>query len=284
MLHGACAAVYGLVGLLVLARPPVSRTGAWLALACAGTACWAAAIAVSSRIPLGQLSAWLEIGRAAAWYGFILHLYRRSAGAGDQLTPAFRTMGAAGAAGVVRHPAARMAFRFGRAGTAVALAPPSGWASPSATCCCWKISISTRRPRRAGTSTCSASRWAACSSTTWCCTPDAVLFHRLSFALFEARAPGLHPRRPADRARRRAQPALGDRHPCLPRCRLPQLHPDRQRHSSAGGRAHRRSVPPGRLGMGPRRRNLDDLRRHPGRRRRRHLGFGALPHPRPGGG
>nr|WP_294552481.1 XrtA/PEP-CTERM system histidine kinase PrsK [uncultured Rhodopila sp.] len=93
VLYGGCAAVYGLLALLILARPPVSRAGVWLGLGCLVTASWAAAIAASFRIPLGQIPAWLEIGRAAAWYGFILHLYRRSAGTGDQLVPAFRTMG-----------------------------------------------------------------------------------------------------------------------------------------------------------------------------------------------
>ncbi len=93
LLHGLCAAVYGLLAILILARPPLSRTGGWLTLACLITAAWAAAWAAAFRMPLGHLPAWMELGRSAAWYGFILHLYRRSAGAGDQLIPAFRTMG-----------------------------------------------------------------------------------------------------------------------------------------------------------------------------------------------
>jgi putative PEP-CTERM system histidine kinase len=93
LLHAVCAAVYGLLAALALARPPLSRAGAWLTLACLATTGWAAAVAASWHMPLGHLPAWMELGRSAAWYGFILHLYRRSAGAGDQLGAAFRTMG-----------------------------------------------------------------------------------------------------------------------------------------------------------------------------------------------
>jgi hypothetical protein len=93
VLHGACALVYAVLAALVLVRPPLSRTGAWLALACLATAAWAAAVAASWQMPLGPLPAWLEVARSAAWYGFILHLYRRTIGSKDQLWPAFRTMG-----------------------------------------------------------------------------------------------------------------------------------------------------------------------------------------------
>jgi putative PEP-CTERM system histidine kinase len=93
VLHGACALVYAVLAALVLVRPPLSRTGAWLALACLVTAAWAAAVAASWQMPLGPLPAWLEVARSAAWYGFILHLYRRTIGSKDQLWPAFRTMG-----------------------------------------------------------------------------------------------------------------------------------------------------------------------------------------------
>ena len=92
VLHGLCAVVYTLLGALVLARPPLSRTGVWFALACAATAAWAASFAFAAQAP-SQLISWLEIGRAAAWYGFILHLYRRSIGPGKQVAAAFHTMG-----------------------------------------------------------------------------------------------------------------------------------------------------------------------------------------------
>ena len=93
LLHGICAGVYGGLAGLIVARPPLSRTGGWLALACAVTALWAGTVALSWQAPFDKLATWLEIGRSAAWYGFILHLYRRSISANEQLTTAFKTMG-----------------------------------------------------------------------------------------------------------------------------------------------------------------------------------------------
>ena len=92
-LHGACALVYALLSALILMRPPLSRTGAWLAFACLATAVWAATFAFAWHAPVGRLAAWLEIGRSAAWYGFILHLYRRSIGSSRQTANAFKTIG-----------------------------------------------------------------------------------------------------------------------------------------------------------------------------------------------
>ena len=37
LLHGACAVVYGVLAALILARRPLSRTGAWLMFACSVT-------------------------------------------------------------------------------------------------------------------------------------------------------------------------------------------------------------------------------------------------------
>ena len=93
VLHSVCAGIYSVLAALILARPPLSRTGGWLAFACAMTAAWAAAFALAWHVPASRLAAWLEIGRSAAWYGFILHLYRRSIGTNEQLTTAFKTMG-----------------------------------------------------------------------------------------------------------------------------------------------------------------------------------------------
>ncbi|WP_428486288.1 XrtA/PEP-CTERM system histidine kinase PrsK [Rhodopila sp.] len=93
VLHGACALVYVLLGALILARPPLSRTGAWLVFACLMTAGWAAAFALAWQAPIGPLAAWLEVGRSGAWCGFILHLYRRTIKASDQISNAFTTMG-----------------------------------------------------------------------------------------------------------------------------------------------------------------------------------------------
>jgi putative PEP-CTERM system histidine kinase len=93
VLHIICAVVYTGLAALIVVRPPLSRTGAWLAFACVMTAVWAMMFAAAWQFPVGRLAAWLEIGRAAAWYGFILHLYRRTVGANDQVTTAFKTMG-----------------------------------------------------------------------------------------------------------------------------------------------------------------------------------------------
>jgi putative PEP-CTERM system histidine kinase len=188
VLYGGCAVVYGLLAMLVLARPPVSRAGAWLILGCLATAGWAAAIAASFRIPLGQLPVWLEIGRAAAWYGFILHLYRRSAVAGDQLIPAFRTMGllailvlcgtplldwlSGAAPGTL--PSLGVAVRLGFAVCNVLLLENLYFNTPPESR--WNINL-----------LCVA--LGGIFLYDLLLYADAVLFHRLSFALFEARAP-----------------------------------------------------------------------------------------------
>jgi len=65
----------------------------WLALACLITALWATAVVRYPETPTTGLAGWLELGRAAAWYVFILHLYRRSVAARGQLMQAFSTMG-----------------------------------------------------------------------------------------------------------------------------------------------------------------------------------------------
>jgi putative PEP-CTERM system histidine kinase len=94
-LHGVCAITYGLLAGFVLVRRPLNRTGAWLVVACVATAIWATAFAraLASHDQIGHLVGWLEVGRSAAWYGFILHLYRRSVKVSNQITNAFTTMG-----------------------------------------------------------------------------------------------------------------------------------------------------------------------------------------------
>ncbi len=94
LLHAGCAALYvGLATLILIRRPP-SRTGLWLAGACLVTAAWAASVVTATwPNPLGGVAGWLEVARSAAWYGFILHLYRRSVTVHRQLIQAFTTMG-----------------------------------------------------------------------------------------------------------------------------------------------------------------------------------------------
>jgi putative PEP-CTERM system histidine kinase len=93
VLHGGCALVYAILCALILVRRPLTRTAAWLALACLVTALWAIAVVLYRTAPASGLPGWLELARSAAWYAFILHLYRRSVAARGQLMQAFSTMG-----------------------------------------------------------------------------------------------------------------------------------------------------------------------------------------------
>ena len=93
VLHAGCAFVYAVLCALILVRPPLSRTALWLAFACLITALWAIAVVLYRTSPTSGPAGWLELARAAAWYCFILHLYRRSVEARGQLMQAFSTMG-----------------------------------------------------------------------------------------------------------------------------------------------------------------------------------------------
>jgi putative PEP-CTERM system histidine kinase len=99
LLHALCAVLYAALAGLVLLRGSPSRSGALLAAACLVTATWAGAVAVTasgdptSGDPTGGVTGWLEVARAVAWYGFILHLYRRSVVVHHQLRQVFTTMG-----------------------------------------------------------------------------------------------------------------------------------------------------------------------------------------------
>jgi putative PEP-CTERM system histidine kinase len=78
LLHAACAAVYlALLLLLALGRPV--RTGLALAGACGVTAVWAGMVAAWPWLAVdGGWPAALGLLRGLAWYGVVLHLYRRS--------------------------------------------------------------------------------------------------------------------------------------------------------------------------------------------------------------
>lgn len=94
LLHAGCAVLYAVLVPLLLARWDRSRgpTALWLAGACAVTALWAAAIAVSG-VPSHGIAAVLELARSIAWYGFILHLYRRAVTDRPHRVQAFITLG-----------------------------------------------------------------------------------------------------------------------------------------------------------------------------------------------
>jgi putative PEP-CTERM system histidine kinase len=93
VLHGICAGLYAVLAALILVRRQQSRTGLYLAVAALLTAAWALSVAMWWRTPLGAIPRSLELVRAAAWYGFILHLYRRGHGVKQALMPVFVTMG-----------------------------------------------------------------------------------------------------------------------------------------------------------------------------------------------
>jgi putative PEP-CTERM system histidine kinase len=93
LLHAGCAVLYATLATLVLLRRP-GRSAVWLAGACLVTAAWAAAVALTGWPEATRgVAGWLEVARSAAWYGFILHLYRRSVAVHRQLRQVFTTMG-----------------------------------------------------------------------------------------------------------------------------------------------------------------------------------------------
>jgi putative PEP-CTERM system histidine kinase len=190
VLHGVCAAVYALLAALILTRPPLSRTGAWLTFACAVTAIWTGTFALGWQSPVIPLASWLEVGRSAAWYGFILHLYRRSVGSDEQVSSAFKTMGLLALLVVGGTPLLEWF-----AGPATASLQSLGTATRLGFAICNLLLLENlyfNTPRE--------SRW----HINLLCVAlgglflydlllyaDGVLFHRLSFALLEARAPAM---------------------------------------------------------------------------------------------
>jgi putative PEP-CTERM system histidine kinase len=190
VLHGVCAIVYAVLAALILARAPLSRTGAWLAFACAVTAVWAATFALMGQDPVDRLAAWLEVGRSAAWYGFILHLYRRSVGSDEQVSSAFKTMGLLALLILVGTP---MLEWF--AGPSTANIQSLGTATRLGFAICNVLLLENLYFNTPG-----EARW----HINLLCVAlggvflydlllyaDGVLFHRLSFALLEARAPAM---------------------------------------------------------------------------------------------
>ena len=95
LLHGACAAIYGVLVALILIRARLSRTGLMLAAACLVTTAWALAVVAWWSKPLSGLAGGLELARSAAWYCFILHLYRRTVSPGRRFGQVFATTGVA---------------------------------------------------------------------------------------------------------------------------------------------------------------------------------------------
>jgi putative PEP-CTERM system histidine kinase len=84
LLFATCAVVYAMLCGLIAWQVP-QRAGWLLAGCCATTAGWAAASAALPGNGLSGLPGALDLVRALAWFGFILHLYRRYVPAGQDL-------------------------------------------------------------------------------------------------------------------------------------------------------------------------------------------------------
>jgi len=190
LLHAACALLYVVLAGLILLHRTRSRTGLWLIGASLITAAWAIAVAASWSASLARIAWWLELARSVAWYGFALHLYRHTVGAQRQLRQAFATMGLLALMMVVGLPLVDH------------LAHSAGGSL-------WLVSIATRLAFAVASillvenlyfNTAPDQRW----NVNLLCIAlggvflydlllysDALLFHRVSPALFEARAPAM---------------------------------------------------------------------------------------------
>jgi putative PEP-CTERM system histidine kinase len=97
VLHGGCAAIYAMLAALILFRSKLSRTGVALAAATAVTAAWSLATALSATLSLGGpfvgIPGALDLLRSAAWYAFILQMYRQSVPGRGALSQAFVVTG-----------------------------------------------------------------------------------------------------------------------------------------------------------------------------------------------
>jgi signal transduction histidine kinase len=94
----ACAVAYAGLATLIIGQARRSRTGIWLAAAAAGTGVWAGAAALSAP---PQVAAALDLARLLAWYGFCLHLYRRTLDGADRVFTGIGVAGVLCAAAIV---------------------------------------------------------------------------------------------------------------------------------------------------------------------------------------
>jgi putative PEP-CTERM system histidine kinase len=93
ILHAVCAAAYLALVALILLRTRASRTAWLLAASCLVTTAWAASVAIGRGAWAADVSIVLELLRSLTWYGFILHLYRRTVPERHVLGRTFATMG-----------------------------------------------------------------------------------------------------------------------------------------------------------------------------------------------
>lgn len=97
LLHAAAAGAYAVLSVLlaaqVAARRSLSRTGLILLLASLATFGWALSVALSGGDAAAYGPGWLEVARGAAWYGLLLHIFRRSIAGSGAASRSFTTMG-----------------------------------------------------------------------------------------------------------------------------------------------------------------------------------------------
>jgi putative PEP-CTERM system histidine kinase len=92
LLNEIAGVAYIALGALILLQAKRSPTGLLLAACCGCTAAWAIASA-SRPFPLTGLAGALDCIRAAAWFGFVLHLYRRAMPGPDATSRLFALAG-----------------------------------------------------------------------------------------------------------------------------------------------------------------------------------------------
>ena len=239
LLHAGCAALYAVLAALILVRRPARAAPAlWLAGACLVTAAWAAAVAVqhgANRIgrrrrlargrPLGRLvrlhpAPVPPLGRACT-----ASCARRSPTMG---LLALLLVGGLPLIDVLSSQPRRLALVGRHRGPARLrrLQPPAA-----------REPLFQHAARtRAGTSTCSASRSADCSCTTWCCTPTPCCSTASRRRCSRAGASVTALAAPLIAVAAARNRRWDDRHPRLARRGLPQRDPGGQRHLPAGAR------------------------------------------------
>src|SRR4051812_2139846 len=92
-----CSAAYATLAVLIAIQAR-QRTNLFLAAACLVTAAWAGVAAVQPEANLDGITGVVDLVRALAWYGFILHLYTRSTVASIGQVRAFGAVWAGAAA------------------------------------------------------------------------------------------------------------------------------------------------------------------------------------------
>ena len=96
LLNEGVGVAYAALAVLILFQAKRSRTGILLAACCVLTAVWAAASALTvGRFAFTGLTGGLDVVRAAVWYGFTLHLYRRAMPPRDAGARSFAAVAAA---------------------------------------------------------------------------------------------------------------------------------------------------------------------------------------------